>query len=98
MTLPSLGLTMPQTVEISVVLPAPFGPSSAKISPRRISRFTSLSAEKPDAYVLERLEIVMMFGMAWTIADTARFGMDERGRPNGRCSSQAALPKIRRRA
>ena len=29
-------LTMPQMMLISVVLPAPFGPSSAKISPRRI--------------------------------------------------------------
>jgi hypothetical protein len=28
------GLTMPQMMLISVVLPAPFGPSSAKISPR----------------------------------------------------------------
>ena len=33
-TLPALGLTMPQMMLISVVLPAPFGPSSAKISPR----------------------------------------------------------------
>jgi hypothetical protein len=28
-----VGVTMPQTMLISVVLPAPFGPSSAKISP-----------------------------------------------------------------
>ena len=47
--LPSLGLTMPQTMPISVVLPAPFGPSSAKISPRRISRLTFFSAWKPEA-------------------------------------------------
>ncbi len=40
---------MPQMMLISVVLPAPFGPSSAKISPRRISRLTLLSAWKPDA-------------------------------------------------
>jgi hypothetical protein len=31
LTLPALAVTMPQTIEISVVLPAPFGPSSAKI-------------------------------------------------------------------
>ena len=37
-TVPPLGLTMPQMMLISVVLPAPLGPSSAKISPRRISR------------------------------------------------------------
>jgi hypothetical protein len=36
--LPALGLTIPQMMLISVVLPAPFGPSSAKISPRRTSR------------------------------------------------------------
>jgi hypothetical protein len=34
---------------ISVVLPAPFGPSSAKISPGRISRSTLFSAWNPDA-------------------------------------------------
>ena len=33
-TLPALGLAMPQMMLISVVLPAPLGPSSAKISPR----------------------------------------------------------------
>src|SRR5947209_3780073 len=44
---------------ISVVLPAPLGPSSAKISPRRISRLMSLRARNPDAYVLERFEIEM---------------------------------------
>ena len=40
---------MPQMMLISVVLPAPFGPSSAKISPRRMLRSTPLSAWKPDA-------------------------------------------------
>src|SRR5215475_5455982 len=44
---------------ISVVLPAPLGPSSAKISPRRISRLMSLRAWNPDAYVLERFEMEM---------------------------------------
>jgi hypothetical protein len=46
-TVPPLALTMPQMMLISVVLPAPLGPSSAKISPRRIVRSTRLSAWKP---------------------------------------------------
>ena len=48
-TLPSVALTIPQMMLMSVVLPAPFGPSSAKISPRRISRSTFFSALKPEA-------------------------------------------------
>jgi hypothetical protein len=43
-TVPAVGVTMPQTIEIRVVLPAPFGPSSAKISPRAMSRSTCFSA------------------------------------------------------
>ena len=35
-TVPPLALTMPQMMLIRVVLPAPLGPSRAKISPRRI--------------------------------------------------------------
>ena len=63
---PALQLTMPQMMLISVVLPAPFGPSSAKISPRRISRLTFLTAERPDAYVLDRLatEMIGVIGFA----------------------------------
>ena len=37
-TVPVDGVTIPQTMLISVVLPAPFGPSSAKISPLSMSR------------------------------------------------------------
>ncbi|MND08212.1 hypothetical protein D3C83_306860 [compost metagenome] len=48
-TVPEVGVTMPQTMLISVVLPAPLGPSSAKISPRRIERSIPLSAWKPEA-------------------------------------------------
>jgi hypothetical protein len=48
-TLPEVGLAMPQMMLTSVVLPAPFGPSSAKISPRRISRLMLSSALKPVA-------------------------------------------------
>ena len=48
-TVPELALTMPQTMLISVVLPAPLGPSRAKISPRRMSRSMPLRAWKPEA-------------------------------------------------
>src|SRR5262245_22841358 len=44
---------------INVVLPAPLGPSSAKISPRRMSRLMFFKAWNPDAYTLERFEIEM---------------------------------------
>jgi hypothetical protein len=43
-TLPTLALTMPQMMLIRVVLPAPLGPSKAKISPRLIARLMFLSA------------------------------------------------------
>src|ERR1700693_1851715 len=51
---------MPQMVLMSVVFPAPFGPSRAKISPRRISRSMFLSAWRPDAKVLERFDTEMI--------------------------------------
>src|SRR6186713_1033558 len=50
---PDVMFTMPQMTLMSVVLPAPFGPSSAKISPWRISRSMSFSALRPEAYVFE---------------------------------------------
>ena len=46
---PVEGVTMPQMMLISVVLPAPFGPSSAKISPLLMSRSTAWSAWTPEA-------------------------------------------------
>ena len=46
---PAVGRTSPHTAPISVVLPAPFGPSSAKISPLRISRSIPSSALVPPA-------------------------------------------------
>jgi len=48
-TLPSVATARPQMMLISVVLPAPLGPSSAKISPARMSRLTLRSAVKPEA-------------------------------------------------
>ena len=39
----------PSSTVCSVVLPAPFGPSSAKISPRRTSRSTLSRARRPEA-------------------------------------------------
>src|SRR6476619_3921940 len=68
-TLPDVALTMPQTMLISVVLPAPFGPSSAKISPRRMSRSPLCNARKPVAYVLPR-ERMAMIGEAESVTGT----------------------------
>jgi hypothetical protein len=48
-TLPVVGVTIPQMMLISVVLPAPLGPSRAKISPFLMSRLMSLSAWNPEA-------------------------------------------------
>src|SRR3569832_441873 len=63
-TVPELGVTLPQMMLSRVVLPAPLGPISAKISPSWISWAIPLSACKPDSYVLIRWEIAMMGGMA----------------------------------
>src|SRR5579871_5520602 len=62
-TEPSLMLAMPQMMLISVVLPAPLGPSRAKISPALMSRLTFFSALKPDSYVFDRLATEMMGDM-----------------------------------
>src|SRR5262245_15818722 len=62
-TVPVEGVTIPQMMLISVVLPAPFGPSRAKISPLSISRSMRLSAWKPDAYVFVRSETEIIDGM-----------------------------------
>src|SRR5579871_4357091 len=62
-TEPSLMLAMPQMMLISVVLPAPFGPSRAKISPALMSRLMFFSALKPDSYVFDRLATEMMGDM-----------------------------------
>jgi uncharacterized protein YheU (UPF0270 family) len=59
-TVPLVGFTIPQMMLMRVVLPAPFGPSSAKISPGRISRSTPFRALNPDAYVLVSRETLMI--------------------------------------
>src|SRR4051812_801801 len=59
-TFPAVAFTIPQMMLMSVVLPAPFGPRSAKISPRRIARSTFVSARNPDAYSLLRFLTVRM--------------------------------------
>src|SRR3569832_662281 len=69
-TTPEVGVTMPQMMLIKVVLPAPLGPSSAKISPWPMSRSTLLSACKPDSYVLVSFEMEMMDDMAACLAST----------------------------
>src|SRR5262245_31348040 len=79
-TVPALGLTMPQTMLISVVLPAPFGPSRAKISPRRISKLMRCSAWNPDAYVFERLEMEMIEGMGAPAAAAGKVEKSDLGR------------------
>src|SRR5689334_24300373 len=76
-TLPSLRLAMPQMMLISVVLPAPFGPSSAKISPRSMERVTPLSAWKPPAYDLVRSVTETMGARASAIGDAADQGLGE---------------------
>src|SRR2546426_856330 len=64
---------MPQMVLISVVFPAPLGPSKAKISPRRMSRSTFLSAWKPEAKTLERFDTEMIACMEVPIDTGARY-------------------------
>src|SRR3990172_228201 len=56
-TRPDDAVTIPHTMLISVVLPAPFGPSRAKISPSRMSRSMRFSASPPVAYFLVRPEM-----------------------------------------
>src|SRR6185295_1452921 len=82
---PVLGVTMPHMMLISVVLPAPFGPSSAKTSPRWISRSTRSSAFRPDAYVLVRLEMEMIGGMR--VSNLARGA----GWPRARCRGRRVV-------
>jgi len=43
---------MPQIMDISVVLPALFGPNKAKISPLFISKLILSKALNPEVYVL----------------------------------------------
>jgi len=47
-TLPEVGETIPQIIEIRVVFPAPFGPNNAKISPFLISKLMFFKASKPE--------------------------------------------------
>jgi hypothetical protein len=46
-TFPEEGVTIPQMTLIKVVLPAPFGPKRAIISPFFISKLTFLRASNP---------------------------------------------------
>src|ERR1039458_5625139 len=55
-TCPEVIETMPQMTPISVVLPAPLGPRSAKISPFAISKLTASIAVRPDLYLLVTAE------------------------------------------
>ena len=61
---PAVGWVMPQIAEISVVFPAPFGPSSARISPSSIARSIPFSASKPEAKVLRSPSTRTMAGIS----------------------------------
>src|SRR5258706_3072313 len=74
---PVVGVTMPQTTLMRLVLPAPVGPSSAKISSFTISRSTFFSAWRPEAYVLVRLEIARIGAMKGTIVPSPSGGWRE---------------------
>src|SRR5690606_36076066 len=58
LTKPAVGLIKPQSMEISVVLPAPFGPNSPKVSPSSIARSRFATAHRSSSrYRLERFSI-----------------------------------------
>src|SRR5580693_3830193 len=82
-TRPPLAVTMPQMMLISVVLPAPLGPRSAKISPLRISRLTGCSACTPDAYDFVTFSIEMTGGICVLFSrmrpSAVRDPLDQRG-------------------
>ncbi len=54
---------MPQMMLMSVVLPAPFGPKRAKISPLSIVRFVAVRAWTPLAYDLVSSTMEIMDGI-----------------------------------
>src|SRR5689334_9600605 len=82
---------MPHTMLISVVLPAPFGPSSPKISPRRISRFVRFNASNPDAYVFVK-SLIEMIGCMRRLGKRSAHDMD-RGRADKRFVAGAPLER-----
>src|SRR6202020_1332353 len=61
-TWPEVIDTEPHTTPISVVLPAPFGPRRAKISPLAISRSIAWRATRPDLYRLVTAAIDIIGG------------------------------------
>jgi len=68
---------MPQMVLISVVLPVPLGPRSAKFSPRRLSRSMFRSVWKPETQVLDIFDMEMIAGVGATIeASRCRLVLD----------------------
>ena len=46
-TVPSCGTTSPATIRSSVVLPAPFGPTSAAVTPSPTRKLTSSRSDRP---------------------------------------------------
>src|SRR6185369_15292529 len=71
------------TMEMTVVLPAPFGPSSAKISPRSMSRSTPARAtNEPKVFWTPRMETTGSFiGRAECSASRGRRHATRRPRP-----------------
>src|SRR3954454_4541115 len=88
---PSDGVTIPQMMLMSVVLPAPLGPRRAKISPRRISRLMRFRALKPGAYVLDRFRTETAGCIGLAIADAKRSRQQRRRCKPHRRSARFAL-------
>src|SRR5258705_11726036 len=101
-TVPVVGVTIPQTMLMSVVLPAPLGPSSARISPFTMSRSTFFSACRPEAYVLVRLEIERIGGMERPIVPSPsgpwRFGIAPRNAGHSRTPPVTPNGEVHERA
>ena len=57
MTVPLSGRVLPVTTSIIVVLPAPFGPMMARISPGSMAKERLLSALKPSNETRDALDI-----------------------------------------
>src|SRR5437016_978445 len=87
-TVPALGVTMPQTMLMSVVLPAPFGPSSAKRRPARAFERGQLDAEIAQHRVAGSQKV---FGERHTEASGEMVVAAAREAQLARCRGQRAL-------
>ena len=85
-TSPASGLVLPVMTSIMVVLPAPFGPMMARISPARVSSDRLLIARKPSKLTVTPFEVEQ------ALRDVAGLVDDVVG---GRGSSAAARRSLR---